>query len=385
MTKSILRSIALFLICSALPLRAAAAPVTPTQQEQAQAFFYSLPNDFFKTLLKEPPVTVDGQTLHPKFQYYLESRRSEMSAEEQRQIQTRRFLDAELRAKMLAGTDRNWTYRSKVTAPMRYTRDVAIPGPAGDIAARVYVPAAETIEVLPIIVYFHGGGWLFGSIDAADRTMRLLANEAGAIVVSSSYRMGPEHKFPAAHADAYAAYVWVRNHAAAFGGDPARVAIGGDSAGGNMAVAVSYRLLKERKAIPALQLIYYPVLDRPDRGYPSYELFGEGYGLNKGFGKMVEELVYRSVKDWDDIRLSPLLAKSFKGMPPAVVSTAGFDMLRDQGKVYAGRLAQDDVEVHYVNYPSLIHGWMQWSGVIDDAEKAATETARLAGRMLRGQ
>ena len=358
-------------------------PIIPTPEEEAQAFFYSLPNEFFKTLLKKSPIEIDGQTLHPKYQYYLEQRQSDIPIEVKRADQKKRLQIPEQRARMLAGTDRNWTYRTKVTARMKYTQDIKIPGPAGDITARVYVPQTDRVEVLPVMVYFHGGGWLFASVDAADRAMRLLANEGDVIVISSNYRMGPEHKFPAAHEDGYAAYKWARDNAAAFGGDPARVGIGGDSAGGNMASSISYQLVKEGVEPPALQLLYYPAVDRRKERYASYEKFGEGFGLDKSFSTMMEELVYRSPKDKDDIRMSPMIAKSFKGMPPAIVATAGFDMLRDQGKAYAERLEEDGVEAVYINYPSLIHGWLQWSGVMDDAEAACVETARLAGKMLR--
>ena len=132
-----------------------------------------------------------------------------------RERQKKRLHDPVERARMLAGTDRNWTYRTKVTEPMKYTQDVVIPGPGGDITARVYVPETGKVEVLPVIVYFHGGGWLFASVDAVDRAMRLLANEGDVIVISSNYRMGPVHKFPAAHDDAYAAYMWARANAVA--------------------------------------------------------------------------------------------------------------------------------------------------------------------------
>lgn len=375
--------LALALSLAAVPAVQAEVPITPDKDEEARAFFYSLPNEFFEGLLKEPPVQIDGQTLHPKYQYYLEGRKSDVPAEEKRAKQRIRLRDPVERARMLAGTDRNWTYRSKVTADMKFTQDVVIPGPGGDITARVYVPETATIEVLPVIVYFHGGGWLFASVDAADRAMRLLANEADAIIVSSNYRMAPEHKFPAAHDDATAAYLWTLDHAAAFGGDPARIGIGGDSAGGNMAVSISYQLLQEGGKLPALQLLYYPAVDRRGELYESYDLFGEGFALDKSFAKMMEDLVFPSADTKNNVRMSPMIAKSFKGMPPALVATSGFDMLRDQGAEYAARLEEDGVETHYVNYPSLIHGWMQWSGVMDDAEDACVETARLAGKMLR--
>ncbi len=358
-------------------------PIVPTKEEEARAFFYSLPNDFFKTLLQEPQIKIDGQALHPKFQYYLEQRKSDIPAKVKRAGQKIRLLDPEQRARMLAGTDRNWTYRTKVTAPMKYTQDLEIPGPGGVITARAYVPETSKVEVLPVIVYFHGGGWLFASVDAADRAMRLLANEADAIVISSNYRMGPVHKFPAAHDDAYAAYKWARENAAVFGGDPKRVGIGGDSAGGNMAVSVSYQLLQEGAEPPAMQLLYYPAVDRRKGNYKSNDLFGEGFGLDKWFGMMMEELVYNSPEDKKSIRLSPMMAESFKGMPPAIIATAGFDYLRDQGSSLSKRFEKDGVKTKYVNYPSMIHGWLQWSGVMDDAEKACEETARWAGEMLR--
>lgn len=358
-------------------------PIVPTQSEEAGALFYSMPNDYFRSLLREPAIVIDGQTLHPKFQYYLESRKSDMPAVEMRAQQRKKLLDPEMRARMLASTDRTWTYRTKVTAPMKFTEDVAIPGPAGIISARVYVPKAAKPEILPVIVYFHGGGWLFASVDAVDRAMRQLANEASIIVISANYRMGPEHKFPAAHDDAYAAYKWGRANAAAFGGDPARVGIGGDSAGGNMAIAVSYQLLQEGAQPPAMQLLYYPATDRRKDLYASTKLFGEGFGLDVAFSRLMETLVFSSESDVQNVRLSPMIAPSFKRMPPAIIATSGFDYLRDQGKAYADRLQKDGVTVLYTNHPSLIHGWMQWSGVLDDADKACIDTARAAGKMLR--
>lgn len=358
-------------------------PIVPTQAEEANTLFYSMPNDYFRSLLSEPAIVIDGQTLHPKFQYYLGTRKSDMPAAEMRAQQKKKLLNPVERARMLAGTDRTWTYRSKVTAPMKFTEDLAIPGPTGTITARAYVPKTTKPEVLPVMVYFHGGGWLFASVDAADRAMRQLANEASIIVISANYRMAPEHKFPAAHDDAYAVYTWGRANAAAFGGDPSRVGIGGDSAGGNMAIAVSYQLLQEGAKPPTMQLLYYPATDRRKELYASTQLFGEGFGLDLGFARLMEELVFSSESDLQNVRLSPMVAPSFKRMPPAIIATSGFDYLRDQGKAYAERLQKDGVTAQYTNYPSLIHGWMQWSGVIDDADKACVETARAAGKMLR--
>lgn len=383
-TMKLLPSVVFAVVAAFGPLSVSWAdpPIVPTQTEEANALFYSMPNDYFRAL-NGPAIVVEGQTLHPKFQYYLNSRKSDMPAAQMRAQQKKRLLDPIERARMLAGTDRTWTYRTKITAPMKFTEDLKITGPGGIITARAYVPKTPNVEVLPVMVYFHGGGWLFASVDAADRAMRLLANEASVIVISSNYRMAPEHKFPSAHDDAYAVYKWARANAAAFGGDPNRVGIGGDSAGGNMAVSVSYQMIREGASPPAMQLLYYPAVDRRKELYASTKTFGEGFGLDLGFAKLMEELVFTSKNDVENVRLSPMIAPSFKGMPPAIVATSGFDYLRDQGKAYAERLRKDGVTVQYTNYPSLIHGWMQWSGVIDDADKACVDTARATGKMLR--
>lgn len=369
------------------PLHAGTIPtIEPTSEEQKTAIFERQPNEVFEKLLKHPRVEVDGQKLHPKYQYYLEQRAGDgrESAEQKRAVQAERLRDPAAAAKSRASTDRSWTFRTKQTAPMAKVEDRTVPGPGGPVPVRIYTPKVSGQRgPLPVLVYMHGGGWLFGSVAAADRAVRLIANEAKVIVVSVEYRMAPEHRFPAANEDSEAAFNWTVENAVALGGDPERVAVGGDSMGGLMSIAISLKHLREGGKLPAAQLLYYPAADITDRQYPSYDLFRIGYGLDVPFMDMIVYLALDNANHRNHIYASPMNAANFKGMPPAIIATAGFDPIRDHGKVYAERLVADGVTVQYANYSSLIHGFMQFSGTIDDAEAACVETARQFGEMIR--
>jgi acetyl esterase len=383
--KSLLSGLILILLAQ-YPVACSAESIQPTAEEKAQVEFERKPNSYFEERLKEPQVRVDGQRLHPKYQYYLEERASrggDLSPEEKRRQQAEKLKDPEIAARMRASVDRSWTFRTKETADMASVEDREIPGPAGPVDVRVYTPHTDQTAPLPVLVYYHGGGWLFGSIEAVDRAVRLIANEADVIVVSVDYRMAPAHKFPAAHEDAFAVFDWVSENAEALGGDPSRIGVGGDSVGGVMSIALSYKRVQEGKTPPSVQLLYYPVADMRDVPYASYDLFRVGYGLDMPFINTMSELVYADPADRNHVYTSPLAAKSFAGMPPAIIATAGFDPLRDHGRAYAERLVDDGVTVHYSNYASLIHGFMQFSGTIDAAEKACVESAQLFGTMIR--
>ncbi|WP_409574711.1 alpha/beta hydrolase [Sphingopyxis sp. PET50] len=211
----------------------------------------------------------------------------------------------------------------------------------------------------------------------------MIANEARAIVVSVEYRLAPENPYPAAWDDAEDAYGWALDHAKGFGGDPAMMAVGGDSAGGNLAVSVSARRLAAGKAPPLYQLLYYPALDM-GRDYPSWRLFGEGYGLDTGYADYAVARVFPG-RDLKDPEISPIRAASLKGMPATILATAGFDILRDAGRAYAARLEREGVSVIYLNYASLNHSFLQASGVVADAERAATDTASIFGTAIRSR
>jgi acetyl esterase len=248
--------------------------------------------------------------------------------------------------------------------------DRTVPGPAGEIPVRVYTPAGE--GPLPVVVYFHGGGWVIGDLEVVDQPCRQLASAAGAIVVSVDYRLAPEHRYPAAFDDSYAATVWVGAHAAEIGGDPARLAVAGDSAGGNLAAAVALAARDRGGPELAAQLLIYPVTDF-NFGTASYQENREGYLLTKGSMQWFWAH-YLGAQDLDkDPYACPLRADSLVGLPPAYVATSEYDPLRDEGEAYARRLEEAGVAVTAKRFDGLLHGffWMlaavpSAAGVLDD-------------------
>lgn len=253
--------------------------------------------------------------------------------------------------------------------------DLEIPGPAGAIPARAYVPLSDA-QALPVVVYYHGGGFVLGGLDSHDGTCRSLANTSGALVVSVDYRLAPEHPFPAAVDDAWASLEWLAGHAAELGGDPDRLAVAGDSAGGNLAAVVA--LLARDAGAPSLrgQLLVYPVTDAT-MSHPSIEENASGYFLTRAdmewfFGHYAPERP-------DDWRLSPLAAPDLSGLAPALVLTAEYDPLRDEGEAYARRLADAGVPVELIRKDGLIHGFF---GMVADVDEARDAMER-AGAALR--
>jgi len=238
----------------------------------------------------------------------------------------------------------------------------------GDIAVRSYRPVKE--GVLPALVFFHGGGWTIGDVDTHDVVCRTLANGANCAVYSVDYRLAPEHPFPAAVDDCLAATRYVFENHQALNVDPARIAVGGDSAGGNLAAvaALTFKNL-------AFQLLIYPATDMRC-ALPSHERNGEGYLLTKDAIKYFVGNYLRREEEKLDWRASPLLAPSHAGVPPAFVLTAGYDPLVDEGRAYAEKLAQAGVQVTYRNYPDMVHGFVLFGGVLDTATEALTECCR---------
>jgi len=245
-----------------------------------------------------------------------------------------------------------------------------VPGPAGEIPVRVYTPAGT--GPLPVVLFFHGGGWVIGDLEVVDRPCRQLADAAGAIVVSVDYRLAPEHRYPAAFDDCYAATAWVAEHGAEIGADPARLAVAGDSAGGNLAAAVSLAARDRGGPAIAAQLLIYPVTDF-NFGTPSYTENAEGYILTKA--AMVWFWAhYLGAQDLDkDPYACPARADSLAGLPAAYVATSEFDPLRDEGEAYAARLEQSGVPVTAKRFDGMLHGflWMlaaipSSGGVLDD-------------------
>jgi acetyl esterase len=236
-------------------------------------------------------------------------------------------------------------------------RDHVVPGPAGDIPVRVYSPAGAHGRV-PVVAYFHGGGWAVGSIDSFDTVVRALANAACAVVASVGYRLAPEHRFPAAVDDCLAATRWLASTASELGGDPARLAVAGDSAGGNLATIVARRLRDEGDSPVRFQALIYPVTDSA-LNTPSYREFAEGYGLTAGGMQRFWQL-YLDGADGSQPDASPLRADDLSGLPPAFVLTAEADVLRDEGEAYAQRLREAGVDVEHRRFEGATHGFWRW-------------------------
>jgi len=254
--------------------------------------------------------------------------------------------------------------------PVAKVEDRLIPDPAGQIPVRVYTPQGS--GSLPVLVWFHGGGFALGSIEIVDEFCRALTNAAGCITVSVDYRLAPEHKFPAAVDDCYTATKWVAENANATGSDPTRIAVGGDSAGGNLAAVVA--LMARDRGTPPLvyQLLVYPVTNFAF-DTPSHREYADGYFLTKDDMTWFCNLYLRSEADSHNPYASPLQAQDLRGLPPALVITGEFDPLRDEGEAYAARMREAGVPVACKRYSGMIHGFL--SMPLDQGKKARQEAA----------
>jgi acetyl esterase len=260
-------------------------------------------------------------------------------------------------------------------APVASSTDRTIPGPAGEIPIRVYRPAGSRADtLLPGLIYLHGGGWVFGNLDSHDPLCRELCNLSGCALVSVDYRLAPEHKFPAAFDDTLAAIRYVARHGASAGIDGARLAAGGDSAGGNLAAAAAIALRDEGGATLALQFLLYPVTDLA-MDTPSYTTLANGFTLTAERMRYFREQYLNGEKDIGDWRASPLRAKSLGELPPALVITASHDPLVDEGQRYAERLNTEGAAATYTCYEGMVHGFMTMAGAIDVAHTAIAQTA----------
>ncbi|TAJ55080.1 MAG: alpha/beta hydrolase [Nevskiaceae bacterium] len=358
-------------------------PFVPTAAEQEKLALFRQPEDWFLAHLQGPPEVVDGATLDPKLQYLAEQMRPLGPWFER--LMPAIFATPPSRRWVRNSIDREWQLYTKVTAPMRQVEDRAIPGRDGPVPIRLYWPRTDEPGQLPVLVYCHGGGWLFASVAALDRAVRLLANEARMIVISVDYRRAPEHPYPAASDDGEDAYRWALANAAALGGDPQKVAVGGDSAGGHVSINTVQRQLAAGQPVPRALLLYYPGTGLPRRD-GSMQRFAVGYGLDASFIDFLLPRVFPGISDHDqaDALMDPLhKAESLRGFPPTIMATGGFDILRDSGRAFVARLAADGVPVADLRYGPLTHSFLQFSGVVAEAERAATESARLFGATVR--
>ncbi|MGB3683751.1 MAG: alpha/beta hydrolase [Rubrobacteraceae bacterium] len=319
-----------------------------------------------------PPVRVDGQVLEPDLQLTLSllERRGAPPLE------------------TLSPPEAREAFRRQVAVsngpPVSVggVRDLEIDGHAGKLAARLYSPD-EPVSQLggrpPLIVFFHGGGFVVGDLDTHDAPCRLLCRHAGAQVLAVDYRLAPEHPFPAALEDGQAALRWAAAHAAGLGADPDRVVIAGDSAGGNIATIVSWQANRDGGPAPDLQVLLYPATDA--RSTRSREMFGEGFLLNR---ELLEWFTaqYTVGADPSDPRLSILQAGSFEGVAPAFIVTAGFDPLRDEGEAYAEALRAAGVPVAVRRFPGLVHGFCNIIGTSPASRDALIEVSGATRALL---
>ncbi|UEM20534.1 alpha/beta hydrolase [Skermanella mucosa] len=290
-----------------------------------------------------------------------------LSAEEARRQPTM----ADAVAKVLADDG-----RSAAPETMASVRDVSIPGPGGAQPARIYVPGSAR-SPLPVIVYYHGGGWVIADLDTYDASARALANQAGAIVVSAGYRKGPESKFPTAHEDALAAYRWTQVNAGQFGGDPDRIAVAGESAGGSMAIGVSRMAREQGLQPPVHQVLIYPVAGN-DIETESYREQANAKPLNKAMMAWFFDKYLRSPRDGNNPLINVVDAPDLAGLPPTTIVTAELDPLRSEGELLARRLRNAGVEVASNSYEGVTH---EFFGAAPVVEKAKEAQSYVAGRL----
>jgi acetyl esterase len=264
------------------------------------------------------------------------------------------------------------------TAALGPVEDVAavadhkVPVKGGEISVRVYTPAGSAPH--PALVFFHGGGWVIGDIATHDGICRSLANAAKCVVTSVDYRLAPEHRYPAAAEDSYAAFQWVLASAARLGVDPRRVAVGGDSAGGNLAAVVSLMARDRGTPLPIFQALIYPVTN-DDLDTPSYRENATGYILTRAGMRWFFGHYLARPEQGREPYASPLRAPSLAGLPPALVQTAECDPLRDEGEAYAARLRDAGVPVTLTRYPGIFHGFIRMTNILDKARAARDEVA----------
>jgi len=263
--------------------------------------------------------------------------------------------------------------------PLRSIENLRILGPAGEIPIRIYTP--ESPAPHPALLYFHGGGWVVCNLDTHDVVCSALAHRAGAVVIAVDYRLAPEHKFPAAVIDCYAATLWVASKAEKLGVDPKRISVSGDSAGGNLAAVMSLKGRDENGPAIALQVMVYPVTDLSSFDTQSYQEFGEDHYLTKKEMEWFRDHYLRNMDDARNPHASPLLAKDLTRLPPALIITAECDPLCDEGAAYAKRLSGAGVPVTYTCYPGMIHPFFSLSGVIPQAFDALQQVADAVARV----
>ena len=312
-------------------------------------------------ILAGPPVTVDGRTLDGRTQWFLQllARSGQPPMHKMSIAEARTEYDSFMQ--LLGGRP----------APIGEIVDRTIPGPAGRLRVRIYRPAGNVGRLQPTILYFHGGGWVIGSLEGYDLACRYFCARSGCAVVAVDYRLAPEHKFPAAIDDALAAFRWLADEATSLGLDPDRIVVAGDSAGGNIAAVVAQELRKAPRP-PCLQWLIYPATDMAGDA-ASHRSCGEGFLLTQADMEWCRGHYLNTLDEVTDARASPLRASDLAGLAPALIYTAGFDPLRDEGKAYADRLVAAGVKTIHREFDSLIHGFVGMRGALQAGARAMDE------------
>ncbi len=301
-------------------------------------------------------------TIHPQCQVILDAAAAGVSMFDAPNV-------AEVRRRYAAATD---IYAPTVIA-VKSSEDRTIPGPSGDISIRIYTPE-DVAGPLPVLMFFHGGGWVVGDLDSHDAVCRILCNSAKCLVIATDYRMGPEHRFPAAFEDAWAALNWAQENARNIGGEPSRIAIGGDSAGGNLSAGVALYARDNHGPSLNLQLLIYPAVDMTATG-GSRITHGEDRILTTGAIDWFEARYLSGEDDRTDPRASPLLAADHSNLPPAFILTAEYDPLIDEGKAYADKLNAAGSVAEYKCYPGMVHGFARMGVLVDMSVEALSDSA----------
>ncbi|PRX44754.1 acetyl esterase [Prauserella shujinwangii] len=342
-------------------------PLRVRVQAAAAQLLYALPRPVRRAIAGRP-IRIDGQELALDAQLLLRMQ----------QLSGTALVGSSVEASRAALDESRHLVSGRPIQPV-HTREVPIPAEYGTLPSTLYTP-----EGLPdgsgLLVFYHGGGWVIGTRASHDNTARFLAARAGVRVLSVEYRLAPEHPFPAATEDAVLAFDYAHAKAAELGADPDRIAVGGDSAGGNLAAVTAQVTTRRGGPAPAFQLLFYPGVDATVRRR-SRELFGDGFFLTDEHMTWFLDHYAPDGVDRADPRMSPLLAEHLEGLPPAYVATAGFDPLRDEGEAYARRLAEAGVPVALSRQHDLIHGYINFLGV---GRRFTEATAEAAGALRMG-
>lgn len=261
--------------------------------------------------------------------------------------------------------------------------DLSVPGPGGNLPVRIYATGHGGLR--PALIYFHGGGFVFGNLDTHDAVCRAIAKESDAVVISVDYRLAPEHRFPAAVEDSYTATIWVSRNAAELGIDPQCISVGGDSAGGNLATVVAMRCRDAGGPALASQVLIYPVTDLSSLETDSHRELGEGYFLTRAAMNWFTGHYISSTALARHPEASPLLAPDLSALPPALIITAEFDPLRDEGEAYGQRLRQAGVPVTVSRYSGMIHAFVSMRGVLAGGRQAIQEVAEFTRSIAKSR